>query len=180
MMRQIYAIIFLLFATSNLWAQDISELEIKAKKDTVLSQYRSYTTGGFAEIEINRSSWETFEIITAVTTWPEINLGITKKVVLKDPELVAGAVFEETISSPIPGFADWTNEWRIEEYEPGVKFVISGRDNFAKAPIYSRITYTFKDISKNKTLFRRQIEVTLDDSFNQKASREEMEALYRF
>lgn len=180
MIRTILTISLFIFSVINLGAQSVAELKIDHKSEAVLFKSIIYTTGGFAQVEIGRPIQEVFDMITNVNTWPQINLGVTKAITPEDLQLAKGVVFKETISSPIPGFADWTNEWLVEVYESGKKFVISGRDNFAKTPIYSRITYTFSKISETKTLFHRKIEVSLDDNFAENSSRDEMEALYRF
>lgn len=180
MIRRILALSLFVFVTSGINAQSITVLHTNQQMDAISSKPIVYTTGGFAQVEIDRPVQKVFDMITNVNIWPQINIGVTKAITPEDIKLTKGVIFNETISSPIPGFADWTNEWLVEEYELGKKFVISGRDNFAKTPIYSRITYTFSKISETKTLFHRKIEVSLDDNFSENASRDEMEALYRF
>ena len=142
--------------------------------------HRVYSTGGLATVVIARPVATCFATLTNPNLWPDINLGVTKAIA--PPQVVArkGATFQESITSPTPGVADWTNEWLIEEYEPDRTFVISGRDNFSSTPICSRLTYLFAPIDAETTRFERRIDVTLDETFTRQASPQEVEALYRF
>ena len=140
---------------------------------------RVYSTGGFATVDIARPVAICFGTLTNPNLWPEINLGVTEAI--SPPDVVAqkGATFRESITSPTPGVADWSNEWLIEEFEPNRTFVISGRDNFSRAPIRSRLTYLFTAIDDATTRFERRIDVTLDEEFTSQAAPQEVEALYR-
>lgn len=93
-----------------------------------------------------------------------------------------GAKFKETIASPILGIPNWTKELTVEEYIPNKRFVISGVDTFAaKAPIFARLTYEFKEKTPNSTIYTRMTEVDLSDQqFIQHANKQEVESLYRF
>lgn len=139
-----------------------------------------YSTGGHAEVLIDRSVEQSFKILTDVNKWPDINVGVTQAVTPAKVMVKKGAVFNETIASPIPGIKSWTNQWTIAEYEPNKKFVITGIEQFASVPIYSKITYEFEKKGKNKTQFEREIEVSLDENFVKNAKIHEVEALYRF
>ena len=142
-----------------------------AKLATQAEPARFYSTGGFARIVIDRPAQVAFDILTDVNRWPEINLGVTKEI---DP---AGL----TIASPAPGLEDWTNEWIVEDYDPQRKrFVISGRDNFAKTPVYVRITYTFAELGPASTLYKRKVEATIDERFMKEASKPEIAGLAAF
>lgn len=152
--------------------------DIEASNDS--QNEMNYSSGGFASIVIDRPVDVVFKMLTDVNTWPQINLGVTISIFPENIVLEKGTKFKETIASPIPGIENWTNEWNVEEIEANKIYIMSGRENFSKTPIYSRITYQFSKLEDNKTLFKRTIEVTLDDEFTQKATTQEIEALYRF
>lgn len=158
---------------SSAWA-----LENEVKALTVPEHV--YSTGGFATVEMNKPVEHVFKILTNVNIWPEINKGVTQKIQPEHIQVKQGTVFKESILSPIPGIKGWTNEWVVKEYIPNKKFVISGLETFAQVPIHSKITYEFDQKSQHKTEFKRTIEVTLDQEFIQGATKQEVEALYRF
>lgn len=176
--KALTSLILLFFALSFATVQAQQVFNTTAKDS--LAAAGQYSTGGFATIVIDRPIAVAAAMVTDVQAWPKINIGVTKAIHLVGDTLKIGAVFQETIASPIPGIADWTNSWLVEEYIPGERFVISGAENFAKAPIYSRLTYTFEALSPNSTRYSRKIEVSLDASFLNEASSLETEALYRF
>ncbi|NHC04997.1 SRPBCC family protein [Acinetobacter sp. 187] len=167
---------FLCISSIHAESIDNSKLVNQSKENIELN----YSTGAYASIEIKRPVAEVFKILTDVSSWPEINKGVTQKITPAVVNVSKNSKFKETISSPIPGIKDWTNEWTIEEFIPNRKFVISGLETFASVPIYSRITYEFKGTKKNETTFKRTIEVTLDKSFIEGTQKQEVEALYRF
>lgn len=105
---------------------------------------------------------------------------MTKAVEPQNVKVKKGTIFNESITSPIPGIQDWTNQWHVIEYEKNKKFVIASIEQFAQVPIHSKITYEFDAIEAKSTEFERSIEVTLDEKFIQGASKAEVEALYRF
>ncbi|MQW93394.1 hypothetical protein GHJ48_13525 [Acinetobacter sp. dk771] len=167
---------FLCIGSIHAESIDNSKLVNQSKESIELN----YSTGAYATIEIKRPVAEVFKILTDISSWPEINKGVTQKITPAVVNISKNSKFKETISSPIPGIKDWTNEWTIEEFIPNRKFVISGLETFASVPIYSRITYEFKGTTKNETTFKRTIEVTLDKNFIQGTQKQEIEALYRF
>ena len=152
-----------------------------AKLATQAEPARFYSTGGFARIVIDRPAQVAFYILTDVNRWPEINLGVTKEIDPAGLRIAKGVRFRETIASPAPGLEDWTNEWIVEDYDPQRKrFVISGRDNFAKTPVYVRITYTFAELGPASTLYKRKVEATIDERFMKEASKPEIAGLAAF
>lgn len=171
--------VLLLVTTTMLTDAQAQQVIKAAKQDTVVVE-RVYSTGGFATIIIDRPIAAAAAIVTDVKAWPKINVGITKATHLEGDTLKKGAIFHETIASPIPGINDWTNTWLVEEYIPGQKFVMTGAENFAQAPIYTRLTYTFTELSATSTRYSRKIEVSLDAQFLKEARPQEIEALYRF
>lgn len=154
--------------------------ESQSDNDSQVQSEMNYSSGGFASIVIDRPADVVFKMLTDVNIWPQINLGVTMSITPENVVLEKGTKFNETIASPIPGIENWTNEWTVEDIETDKIYIMSGRENFSKAPIHSRITYQFTKLEDNKTLFKRTIEVTLDDKFTQNASPQEIEALYRF
>lgn len=140
----------------------------------------SYTTGGFAVVEIDRPVHVVFDTLTAVSNWPEINKGVTISIQPPDVDAVPGAKFKETIQAPVEGMDRWTNEWEVMEVDPGRKFVIVALDHFASVPIPSQLTYTFEPISESRTRFRRSIETAPSAEFWDKVKPHEKEALFRF
>ncbi len=140
----------------------------------------AYTTGGFASVEIKQPVATSFGILANVALWPQINQGVTKAISPANIKVKVGNTFKESIASPVPGVKDWTNEWTIEEYQANHKLVIAGIDNFSSVPIHSRITYEFSPKDAHTTLFKRRIEVSLDEHFLAHAQKSEIEALYRF
>lgn len=151
-----------------------------AKQHDKLNTDINYTSGGYAELIINQPVDVAFKLLTDVNSWPKINVGVTKAIEPENLKIKAGATFKESIASPIPGVNDWTNEWTVEEFIPNKKFVITGIDNFSKAPIHSKITYIFSAETASSTRFKRSIDVSIDQQFMQNASKQEIEALYRF
>ncbi len=154
--------------------------EVKAQEINKNQSSITYSAGGFASAIINKPTDFAFKVLTNVKLWPTINKGVTQSIKPENIELKVGSVFFEKISSPIPGISDWTNEWKVEELVPSKKMVISGIDNFTKATIKSRLTYIFTEKENYTTLFERKIEVNIDENFVKQASKQELEALYRF
>ena len=144
--------------------------ESQSDNDSQVQSEMNYSSGGFASIVIDRPADVVFKMLTDVNIWPQINLGVTMSITPENVVLEKGTKFNETIASPIPGIENWTTEWTVEEIETDKIYIMSGRENFSKAPIHSRITYQFTKLEDNKTLFKRTIEVTLDDKFTQNAS----------
>lgn len=144
------------------------------------AQHPRFSAGGYAQVDIQRPLSETFATLTNANLWPTINQGITKAITPEKVVIKQGIRFKESIASPITGVNDWTNEWLVESFEPGKRFVISGIDHFSSIPIHSRITYEFAAKNEYTTTFKRGIEVAIDQSFIPNASKAEVEALYRF
>lgn len=142
-----------------------NQQEVVSKQNTA-----KYSSGGFASIVIDRPVDIVFDMLTDVNSWTKINLGVTLSILPDSIVAQKDIKFKEIIASPIPGIENWTNEWLVEEFVLGEKFVISGRENFTRSPIYSRIIYSFTALPDNKTLFKRTIEVTIDDVFTQESS----------
>lgn len=152
-----------------------------AKSATQAESARFYSTGGFARIVIDRPAQVAFDILTDVNRWPEINIGVTKAIDPAGLKIAKGVKFRETITSPTPELENWANEWTVEEYDPQRKrFVISGRDNFSKTPIFVRITYTFAELGPASTLYKRKTEATVDERFMKEASKAEIAGLAAF
>ena len=139
-----------------------------------------YTASGSASVDIQRPADAAFRMLTNASQWPDINRGVTKAVTPAQVKLAPGVRFRESIASPVPGVKDWTNEWLVESFEPGKRFVISGLDNFSSTPIHSRITYQFAAQGPQATTFTRTIDVAIDEHFMRSASKAEIEALFRF
>ena len=165
------------FATNSFAESDIKHHQ---KTTTYSTKNLNYSTSGSAEVIIHRPVSEVFNILTNVNLWPKINVGATQAIEPKNIRVQKGTTFKEFISSPIPGIKDWSNEWHVIEFEKDKKFVIATIEQFAQVPIHSKITYEFDRINANNTEFERTIEVTLDDKFIQGATKQEVEALYRF
>lgn len=139
-----------------------------------------FSTGGFAEVEIEKPLRLCFDTLTNVNLWPQINQGVTKEISPENVRLAVGSTFVETISNPTSGVKDWQNEWHIIEWIPYQKFVMVGIDHFAHVPIYTRLTYEFSEKNTRSIFFKRTIEVSLNENFKKEATQEEIEALYQF
>ena len=167
----------LLFSTASYSKTDDQNLK---NNNAYSTENLNYSASGSAEVKIQRPVDEVFRILTDVNQWPKINHGVTQAIQPQQIKVQEGSVFKESIASPIPGIKDWSNEWRVIEYEKNKKFVIAGIEEFAQIPIHSKITYEFDQIDSKTTEFERTIEVTLDEKFIQSATKGEVEALYRF
>lgn len=174
MKKLAYALLLLpAMSMSQAWAED---RPVQVEEKTVLN----YSTGGYATVEIQKPVAHVFKSLTNVNIWPDINKGVTLRIQPENVKVQQGIKFKETIASPIPGIKNWTNEWHVLEYIPNKKFVIAGWETYAQVPIHSKISYEFAEKSQNTTEFNRTIEVTLDKKFIEGASKQEVEALYRF
>lgn len=181
-MRQ-FLIYFLLVPIVIIFFVGCSEQSVEQEvKQTVepIEDGTKYSSGGFASIVIDRPVSVVFGMLTNVNTWTKINLGVTASILPENVEVKKGTKFYETIASPVPGIENWTNEWLVDEFKADSLFVIKGRENFTKAPIYSRLTYSFTKLTETTTLFKRTIEVTIDDNSMKEMNAQEVEALYRF
>ena len=161
-------------------ALSTSALAVTSASTPLSTSAPVFTTGGFAEIVIDRPVAQCFEILTNVNGWPDINKGVTLAIEPAHIKLKKGVIFHESIASPVPGVPNWKNDWTVQEFVPGKRFVIMGRDNFSKTPMHSRITYVFAAKTAKTTTFRRTIEVDMSDEFRAQASKSEVEALAQF
>nr|WP_174505648.1 hypothetical protein [Acinetobacter sp. Marseille-Q1620] len=178
MRRALFSVMLGMFLINSVNAELVDNTKFVNQSEN--STELDYSTGGYAIVEINRPVSEVFNILTNVNIWPDINKGVTQKITPEIIQISKNTKFKETISSPIPGINDWTNEWNVDEFIPNRKFVISGLETFSSVPIYSRITYEFMEKTKSETTFKRTIEVSLDKKFIQGTTKQETEALYRF
>lgn len=184
MNKILIASMFTTFTLSSLMFSSLSYAKTDThnltNKATYPTQNLNYSASGSAEVKIQRPVEEVFQILTDVNQWPKINQGVTQAIEPKNIKVGKNTVFKESIASPISGIKNWTNEWRVIEYEKNKKFVIAGIEEFAQIPIHSKITYEFDQIDSKTTEFERTIEVTLDEKFIQGSTKVEVEALYRF